>query len=106
MKVIKFVGNSKQTIRNWPKPARAVAGYGLDRVQRGKMPDDYKPFPQIGSGVIELRIKTGNEYRVIYTAKQAGAIYVLHAFVKKTMKTSRHDIEIARRNFQQIDEVK
>ncbi len=51
----------------------------------------------IGSGVNEIRIHISGEWRVIYVAKVLDAVYVLHAFQKKTQKISLHDIEIARK---------
>lgn len=73
-----------------------MPGYQLDRVQRGAPPDDFKPMPTIGKGVEEIRVwdDTGT-YRVIYTARLADAVYVLHAFQKKTQTTSRRDIDLA-----------
>ena len=57
----------------------------------------------IGSGVKEIRIRDKDGiYRVIYVAKFEEAIYVLHAFQKKTQKTSQHDIEIANRAFKKV----
>ena len=83
--------------------ARHDTGYQLDRVQRGLQPDDFKPMPTIGRGVEEVRIRddTGN-YRVIYTARLADAVYVLHAFQKKTQRTSQCDIETARARFREM----
>jgi phage-related protein len=72
-------------------------------VQRGEQPDDFKPMPAIGTGVEELRVKEDSgEYRVVYTARFGGAVYVLHAFQKKTRVTSRRDIEIAKQRFAQL----
>jgi phage-related protein len=42
------------------------------------------------------------EWRVVYVAKLADAVYVLHAFQKKTRKTSRQDIDLARKRYRQI----
>jgi phage-related protein len=56
----------------------------------------------IGQGVKELRIHVLGEWRVIYVAKFRDEIYVLHAFQKKTMKTSQHDIHLARHRYKQI----
>ncbi|RKZ52467.1 MAG: hypothetical protein DRR16_04130 [Candidatus Parabeggiatoa sp. nov. 3] len=50
-----------------------------------------------------MRIHVGGEYRVIYVAHFEKAVYVLHAFQKKTQKTRQHDIELARKRFQQIE---
>lgn len=58
----------------------------------------------IGPGVREIRIKEQGQYRVIYIAKFKEAIYVLHAFQKKTQKTNKNDIEIAKRALQQVKE--
>ena len=54
------------------------------QVQRGKQPVDFKPMPSIGKGVEEIRLwdETGT-FRVIYTARFANAVYVLHAFQKE-----------------------
>jgi phage-related protein len=58
----------------------------------------------IGAGVREIRIRELGEWRVIYVAKFTDAVYVLHAFQKKTQRTSRKDIEVARRRYRQIAE--
>ncbi|KAF0113757.1 MAG: phage-like protein [Hyphomonadaceae bacterium] len=60
-------------------------------------------MPSIGAGVIEIRIKSQfGAFRVIYLAKLVEAIYVLHAFQKKTQKTNQHDIEIAKKRLAAI----
>ena len=103
MKLLRFLGDSLKSLREFPEDARHDAGYQLDRVQRGEQPDDFKPMPTIGKGVEEIRVRddTG-AYRVIYTARLADAIYVLHAFQKKTQATSKRDIELARQRFAQL----
>ena len=83
--------------------ARQDAGYQLDKVQRGLQPDDFKPMPTIGRGVEEIRIRDDSGiYRVIYTARLADAVLVLHAFEKKTQRTSQRDIEIAKARFREM----
>lgn len=103
MRPVRFLGNSLQGLRDFPEDARHDAGYQLERVQRGEQPDDFKPMPAIGQGVEEIRIAddTG-AYRVIYFARRAGAVYVLHAFQKKTQATSRRDLEVAKKRFAQL----
>ena len=60
------------------------AGYQLDKVQHGLPPDDAKAMPNIGAGVVELRIRDGaGTFRVVYVAKLADAVYVLYCFQKK-----------------------
>jgi phage-related protein len=76
-------------LRDFPEGARHDAGYQLDKVQRGDQPDDFKPMPAIGKGVEEIRIlDPSGAFRVIYFARRADAVYVMHAFQKKTQRTS------------------
>jgi len=83
--------------------ARQDAGYQLDKVQRGLQPDDFKAMPTIGKGVEEIRIRDDSGiYRVIYAARFADAVFVLHAFEKKTQRTSQRDIEIAKARFREV----
>jgi len=96
MKAIRFLGDSLRRLRAFPEEARHDAGYQLEKVQRGDAPDDFKPMPAIGKGVEEIRVwdKSG-AYRVIYTARLADAVYVLHAFQKKTQATAKRDVDLA-----------
>ncbi|HZB89290.1 MAG TPA: type II toxin-antitoxin system RelE/ParE family toxin [Terracidiphilus sp.] len=103
MKPLRFLGDSLKALRDFPKDARQTAGYQLDKVQNGKAPSDSKPMPAIGKGVEEIRIwEDSGTYRVIYTARMRDAIYVLHAFQKKTQATSKRDIEIARQRLAEV----
>jgi phage-related protein len=103
MKPIRFLGDSLKVLRDFPKDARQSAGYELEKVQNGLAPDDFKPIPSIGKGVEEIRIWDGSgTYRVIYTARLEDAVYVLHAFQKKTQTTTQRDIETAKRRFDQL----
>ena len=103
MKLVGFVGDSLQAIRNFPTAARSKAGYQLERVQRGLDPRDWKPMRAIGAGVREIRVRDqSGAFRVVYLAALGDAIYVLHAFQKKTQKTARSDIELAARRFRQV----
>jgi phage-related protein len=72
----------------------------LFMVQAGRQPADFKPLPDVGTGVYEIRVRDQMmAFRVIYVAKLEDAVYVLHAFQKKTRKTSRLDIELAKRRY-------
>jgi len=104
MKPLRFVGSSLDDLRSFPAEARRQAGFELYAIQRGFEPTDWKPMKTVGSGVREIRIRVLGEWRVLYVAKFADAVYVLHAFQKKTQKTRRNDIEIARRRFKQLGE--
>lgn len=103
MKTIIFAGKSLDRLKNFPLEAKREAGYQLDMVQRGLDPKDYKPMTTIGLGVKEIRVKdSAGIYRVIYIAKFEEAVYVLHAFQKKTQKTSQHDLALAKTALKQI----
>lgn len=99
---LKFAGSSLDDLRNFPEEARSAVGFDLRAIQNGVDPKDWKPMPSIGSGVREIRIRVLGEWRVIYVAKVAEAIYVLHAFQKKSQKTNKNDIELARKRFKEI----
>jgi phage-related protein len=58
----------------------------------------------VGPGAKEIRIYVQGEWRIVHVAKFHDAIYVLHAFRKKSRKTSRKDIELARKRYKQIEE--
>jgi phage-related protein len=100
MKFIHFLGDSLKRLREFPDEARQDAGYQLDKVQHGELPDDFKPMPSIGKGVEEIRIlDDSGTYRVIYTARLIDAVYVLHVFQKKSQATPKRDMEIARKRY-------
>ena len=100
MKPVRFLGDSLERLREFPEDARNDAGFQLEHVQRGEQPDNFKPMPSIGKGVEEIRVRDDSGiYRVIYTARIADAVYVLHAFQKKTQATSKRDIATARERF-------
>jgi phage-related protein len=95
-KLVEFRGSALDDLRTFPVSARRDAGYQLDQVQQGYEPDDWKPMSTIGKGVREIRIRDeAGAFRVIYIAKFADAIYVLHCFQKKTQKTSKTDLDLA-----------
>jgi phage-related protein len=103
MKAITFLGNSLESLREFPEEARQDAGYQLDRVQRGDQPIDFKPMPSVGKGVEELRVwDDSGTYRVVYLARLPEAVYVLHAFRKKTQSTGKQDIEVAKGRYAEL----
>lgn len=100
MKPVRFLGDSLERLREFPDDARQDTGYQLEQVQRGERPDDCKPMPSIGKGVEEIRVRDDSGiYRVVYTARVANAVYVLHAFQKKSQATAKRDIDLARERF-------
>jgi phage-related protein len=106
MKPVRFLGDSLNAIQEFSPEARRNAGYELQSVQRGLVPRDSKPMPAIGRGVEEIRIwDESGTFRVIYTARVESAVYVLHAFQKKTQHTSKRDIQLAQKRFAQIERI-
>lgn len=101
MKTIYWCGTSYKDLKALPKDAQRVMGRQLDKVQRNLDPSDWKPMSSIGPGVREIRVHLDNEYRTIYTLKHKDSIYVLHVFTKKTQKTSKKDIDLAKERFRQ-----
>jgi phage-related protein len=78
-------------------------GHQLFRVQCGLDPDDWKPMPSIGAGVREIRVcDSSGAFRTIYLATRSEAIYVLHCFRKKSQKTARNDMELARQRLARV----
>ncbi|NVO06117.1 MAG: type II toxin-antitoxin system RelE/ParE family toxin [Rhodoferax sp.] len=102
-KPIAFRGGSLDDLRDFPLEARREAGYQLDRVQQGQEPTDWKPMHTLGSGVQEIRIRDATgAFRVIYVAKFADAVYVLHCFQKKTQRTSKKDLDLAAKRYRDL----
>jgi len=102
MKPVVWLGDSLAEVRSFVPGARRRTGQELRRVQAGGLPIAWKPMPGIGPGVKELRVQAGGAYRVIYLAKFAEAVYVLHAFEKKSRKTARLDVELARQRYRNL----
>jgi phage-related protein len=103
VKPVRFLGDSLKSIRDFGEDARRDAGFQLDRVQRGLEPSDFKPMPGVGRGVQEIRLwDESGTYRVIYTARLPEAVYVLHAFQKKTEATSKRDVDLARARWAEL----
>lgn len=86
----------------FPRDARRLAGFQLRRVQQGLEPFDWKPMPAVGPGVREIRVHTALEHRVLYVAKFSEALYVLHAFEKRSRKTPARDVSLARQRFHEL----
>lgn len=96
MKAVVFLGDSLDVIRAFPEQVRRQTGFELRQVQHGLDPSDWKLMRSVGSGVREIRIRDASgAFRVLYIASLADAVYVLHAFQKKTQKTERRELDVA-----------
>jgi len=102
LKPLVCVGSSRDDLKHFPADARLRAGFELYRVQQGLEPRDWKPMPTVGKGVAEIRIRIGQEFRVLYVSKFPEAIYVLHAFEKKSQKTAQRDLAVATERLGQL----
>ncbi|GMR03592.1 MAG: type II toxin-antitoxin system RelE/ParE family toxin [Gammaproteobacteria bacterium] len=103
VKSIGFIGDSLKRLKDFPQSARREMGFQLDKVQRGLMPDNWKPMNSVGKGVNEIRVRDSTgAYRVMYVATFPEAVYVLHAFQKKRQTTAKADLELARARLQSL----
>lgn len=94
MKDVVFLGDSRDRLREFPERARRQAGMELRRVQLGLEPSDWKPMKGIGVGVREIRVRDrAGAFRVLYVSTDA--VYILHAFQKKTRATATRDLDLA-----------
>ena len=98
-KSLSWVGSSRADIQSLSSEAQRQLGFDLRAVQLGQMPRDWKPMASIGSGVAEIRVRAEGAFRLIYVAKFAEAVYVLHVFQKKSQKTSPLDLALARARY-------
>jgi phage-related protein len=105
MKDVRFVGSSLNDLKDFPASARREAGFELSNVQSGLQPSDWKPMSTVGAGAGEIRVKdAAGIFRVIYVAKFEEAVYVLHAFEKKTQKMAKADVALARARYKALVE--
>ncbi len=103
MKRVEFLGDSLEKLRDFPESVRKEAGVQLHKVQLGLEPSDWKPMTTIGPGVREIRIRDeAGVFRVIFVADIADAVYVLHAFQKKTQQTAKRDLNLAASRLRRI----
>ena len=93
-----WVGSSKRDLLSFPDAVRDEFGTALSVVQFGGKPRSAKPWKGEGPGVFELvDYDSGGTYRAIYTVRFQHAVYVLHAFQKKSpsgIRTAQHDVDL------------
>lgn len=100
-KPLHWVASSKNDLLTFPPAVQRVIGFARRAAQNGGKHPDAKPLKGFGgAGVLEIVENfDGDTYRAVYTVKLAGAVYVLHAFQKKSKhgtSTPRHDLEMIR----------
>src|SRR5512142_785282 len=89
MKPLIFIAVSRRVLAEFPGTVRQQVGFALYQAQMGAKHVDAKPLKNLGPGVLEVvSDHRGNSFRTVYTVKLEKAVYVLHAFQKK----SKHGI--------------
>jgi phage-related protein len=104
-KPLHWVGSSKRDLLSFPEEVVDNVGYALGVVQFGGAPPSAKPWKGLGSGVHEIvEDDRSGTYRAVYTVRFAKAVYVLHAFQKKSpsgVRTARTDIKLIEERLKQ-----
>jgi phage-related protein len=96
-------GDSLEVIRSFPGPARQDLGAELRRLQTGDRPLNSRLMPSIGARVYALKEQDQRSwYRVIYLAKIRNRIHVLHCFEKRSAKTGKNDLALARARLKRV----
>ncbi|MEG4046635.1 type II toxin-antitoxin system RelE/ParE family toxin [Microcoleus sp. Pol17_C1] len=99
LKPVEWIASSLDDLKDFPEEVQQVIGYALYQAQSGQKHPDAKPLKGFkGSGVLEVVENfDGDTYRSVYTVRFEGAVYVLHAFQKKSkhgIATPKQDIEL------------
>jgi phage-related protein len=102
LKPIRWLGTTRDDIREQRPAIRYELGQQLLRVQMGLMPNNYKPVSTVGPGVSEIRVQDADGIaRLMYVAKFRDTICVLHVFTKKSKRTPKTDIDLAKRRYRE-----
>jgi phage-related protein len=108
VRLLLWVASSKRDYGNFPERVQYDFGFELFLVQTGQHPPSAKPLKGLGGGVVEL---VGNfdkdTYRTVYTVRFGEAVYVLHAFKKKSKqgnKTPQSDIDLIKRRLKDAEQ--
>ena len=103
LKDVHWHGNALDVVRGFPSSVRLAIGSELCLLQLGEKPIHCKPMTTVGRGVWEIRVSgRDGAFRIFYIAKRKGRIHVLHAFQKKTRKTSKANIDIGKLRFKNM----
>lgn len=100
-KPLYWVGSSHRDLLRFPEPVRRSIGFALGAAQHGGKHPLVKPWKGEGPGVLEVvKDFSGDTYRAVYTIRLTQAVYVLHAFQKKSPRgiaTRQSDVELIHR---------
>jgi phage-related protein len=103
LRPVMFWGTARDDLSALPEDAKYTLGFQIERLQKGLEPTNWKPMNEIGLGAYEIRVKEeSGAFRVIYVTKFSDAVHILHAFQKKTRKTSKRDIDLAKTRYRDL----
>src|SRR5579864_6537720 len=110
LKPVIWVGSSRKDLREFPEPVQDHMGYALYVAQLGDKHRDTKTLSGFGgAGVVEIvKDYRGDTFRAVYTVRYAEALFVLHAFQKKSKtgrETPRRDIELIERRLREAEQM-
>ncbi len=96
-----WVGSAKSDLLSFPEAVKDDIGVALSVAQFGGKHPNAKPWKGQGPGVLEIVAHyRSDSYRAVYAVRFEGAVYVLHAFQKKSpkgVKTARGDVDLVGR---------
>jgi phage-related protein len=102
LKPIRWLGTTRDDIRAQRPATRYELGQQLFRLQMGLMPNNFKTINTVGPGAYEVRVRDADGIaRLMYVAKFHDTICVLHVFTKKSMRTPKTDIDLAKRRYRE-----
>ena len=100
---IEWLGDSYDVVYGYSKPVRKSIGSELRLLQSGARPIHARPLKTVGRGVWEIKVREKEgQFRVVYLVRRRDRIYVLNAFQKKTRRTPKQEIELAKKRFKEI----
>lgn len=110
LKPVIWVGSSRRDLREFPNLVKDHLGYALYIAQCGGKHRDAKTLTGFGgAGVVEIiKDYRGDTFRAVYTVRYAGAVYMLHAFQKKSKtgrQTPRRDMELVKQRLQEAEQM-
>ncbi len=105
---ISWIKGAQRDFADFPEDAQLKFARALTIVAESRMPDIAKPLTRLGSGVVELALKhRGDAFRVVYALQIGQAIWVVHAFQKKSTRgiaTPKHEIDVVRERLKRLKE--
>lgn len=107
LRPLRWIASSKKDYQQFPPDVQEAFGFELYLAQTGQHPPSAKPLKGMASGVLELiEAFDGDAYRAVYTIRFDSAVYVLHAYQKKSkhgVKTPKSDIDLIKQRLKDAE---